>query len=147
MRVIKKIIVHESASHWGDADVIREWHVGSNKWSDIGYHYVILNGFRNPDKVYVAYDDGLVEKGRDVKKVGAHARGANRDSIGVCLVGHRMFTSNQLFDALPKLLRELCDKYKLGVEDIYPHYFFTDTKSCPDIDFKVYRKVLEAVWH
>jgi hypothetical protein len=145
VRAISKIIVHESASHWGDADVIRQWHVGSNKWSDIGYHYVILNGFRNPDKIYVAYDDGLVEKGRNVAKAGAHAKGANKDSIGICLIGFRMFTSNQLFHALPKLLKELCETYKLGIDDLYPHNFFTDTKSCPDIDFEQYKKFLKGV--
>ena len=57
-----------------DAETIRDWHVNGNGWSDIGYHYVIKR-------------NGLVEAGRPVSISGAHAKGHNADSIGICLVG------------------------------------------------------------
>lgn len=77
MRKLDSIIVHCSFTR-PDQDVgvkeIRGWHVNDNKWSDIGYHYVIKR-------------DGSVEIGRDIRKAGAHARGHNSRSIGICLVG------------------------------------------------------------
>ena len=55
------------------AKKIRDWHTGKG-WRDIGYHLVINR-------------DGAIEQGRPLEDVGAHARGYNRDSIGICLVG------------------------------------------------------------
>ena len=77
MRNITDIIVHCSATTPDmdvDANLIRKWHVEERKWSDIGYHYVIKR-------------DGTIEDGRPISKSGAHCRGANSNSIGVCLVG------------------------------------------------------------
>lgn len=75
MREIHRLIVHHSAS---PRDVttaqIRQWHVERNGWSDIGYHYVIEG-------------DGALVVGRPFPQQGAHAKGANQDSIGVCVVG------------------------------------------------------------
>jgi N-acetylmuramoyl-L-alanine amidase len=77
VRVINKIIIHCSATKPSqdiDAETIRRWHVEDNKWSDIGYHYVITR-------------EGDIQEGRDVSRSGAHARDFNANSIGVCLVG------------------------------------------------------------
>lgn len=74
MREIRRIIFHHSASPVSTTlEKIREWHVGRG-WSDIGYHFVIER-------------HGLIRHGRSVEKVGAHAEGANEDSIGVCITG------------------------------------------------------------
>lgn len=43
-------------------------------WRDIGYHVVIPR-------------DGSLELGRDLDQVGAHVKGFNKLSIGICLVG------------------------------------------------------------
>lgn len=56
------------------AHEIRSWHVNENGWDDIGYHHIIRRS-------------GLVELGRDIRAVGAHTRGFNSESVGVCLVG------------------------------------------------------------
>lgn len=76
MRVINQLIIHCSATKpsmdIGVAE-IREWHLDRG-WSDIGYHYVITR-------------DGGLELGRPVAKPGAHAKGYNANSIGICLVG------------------------------------------------------------
>ena len=83
MRDIRKLIVHCAAtrpewragSHVADKVAeIRRWHVDGNGWDDIAYHWVI-------DR------DGSVAKGRPEAQQGAHARGHNADSIGICLIG------------------------------------------------------------
>jgi N-acetylmuramoyl-L-alanine amidase len=77
MRNINKIIVHCSATREGQnisVDTIRKWHTEGRGWSDIGYHfYIDLHG-----DIY---------KGRDVAKIGAHCKGQNRNSIGICYCG------------------------------------------------------------
>lgn len=76
MRKIDLIIVHCSATPPSmaiGADNIREWHI-ERGWSDIGYHYVIRR-------------NGKIERGRPLEVPGAHAKGFNKHSIGVCLIG------------------------------------------------------------
>jgi hypothetical protein len=76
MREIKKIIVHCSATPESmdvGSEEIRRWHK-ERGWSDIGYHDVIRR-------------NGTLEKGRDISIAGAHAKGHNFSSIGVCLIG------------------------------------------------------------
>jgi N-acetylmuramoyl-L-alanine amidase len=76
MRKINEIFVHCSATPEGKdytvAD-IDKWHK-QRGFSQVGYHYVV-------------YRDGTVHDGRPVEKVGAHARGHNRNSIGICYIG------------------------------------------------------------
>ena len=77
MRKINKLIVHCSATPEGKdikTETIRNWHVNSNHWKDIGYHYVIEL-------------DGSIHKGRDESVIGAHCSGQNTNSIGICYVG------------------------------------------------------------
>lgn len=76
MREINKIIVHCSATKPSmdiGVEEIRRWHKGRG-WDDIGYHTVIRR-------------NGEIEKGRDMGIAGAHAKGHNFGSIGVCLIG------------------------------------------------------------
>lgn len=75
---IERFVVHHSVS---DPDRttfedILAWHTKQPKpgYRTIGYHYVILV-------------DGAVRVGRPIPERGAHARGANVDSIGVCVTG------------------------------------------------------------
>jgi len=77
LRELNNIILHCSATEEGQnigADIIRRWHIDGNGWSDIGYHFVIRI-------------DGTIERGRDIEKVGAHVKGYNLDSIGICYIG------------------------------------------------------------
>ncbi len=134
MREIKKIIIHCSASEWGDAAEIRRWHVEDNGWRDIGYHYVILNGRRKSRSKYDLNFDGTIEQGRAVEVAGAHCRGANKDSIGICLVGNSHFTSEQVFGVLPGLVKSLLHRFGLSPSDVYGHYEFSDKKTCPNLD-------------
>ena len=77
MRDLKRIILHCSATKEGQdfsVATIRDWHVKGRGWSDIGYHWVIRL-------------DGSIEVGRPLEKSGAHTKGHNKDSVGVCYIG------------------------------------------------------------
>lgn len=75
-RDISEIIIHCSATPAGRDVTVKDidrWHK-QRGWQGIGYHYVV-------------YLDGSVWIGRDVDKIGAHAKGHNTGSIGICYVG------------------------------------------------------------
>ena len=76
MREINQIVIHCSATEqWRNVSVdeIKHWHLNRG-FNDIGYHYVIdING--------------IVHEGRNVSIAGAHAKGYNDNSIGICYVG------------------------------------------------------------
>ena len=76
MRNIDSIIVHCSATKAGQdftAADIDCWH-RERGFNGIGYHYVVRL-------------DGKLEKGRDVSLAGAHCRGWNERSVGICYIG------------------------------------------------------------
>ncbi len=76
MRKINEIIVHCSATREGSdyhADDIRRWHL-ERGYRDIGYHYVVTL-------------HGTIENGRPEEQIGAHTKGHNAHSIGVCYIG------------------------------------------------------------
>ena len=76
MRQINYIIIHCSATKAGQdfrAKDIDRWH-RERGWDGIGYHKVIDL-------------DGTIEPGRSETKPGAHCKGHNSDSIGICYIG------------------------------------------------------------
>jgi len=88
-------------------------------WEGIGYHKIICRS-------------GKVENGRPEYWVGAHVKGKNEISLGVCLIGRNKFTKKQ-FTSLEKILK----KWKL----LYPQSKIVghcDTgntnKTCPNFD-------------
>jgi len=150
MRKIKEIIIHCSASTFGDTSLIRKWHTEPPRnWRDIGYHYVILNGQRSKGR-YNIKDDGLLEAGRELdndtyielKEKGAHAKGYNEASIGVCLIGENQFTVFQ-FETLIKLIRY----YQAMIPEIgiKGHYEYNREKTCPNIDILELKKLLQNI--
>ena len=76
MRDIDYIVIHCSAT-MPSMDVpierVKKWHL-QRGWSDIGYHYYITR-------------DGEIHKGRKLSTIGAHVRGYNKNSIGICYEG------------------------------------------------------------
>ncbi|MDE6100159.1 MAG: N-acetylmuramoyl-L-alanine amidase, partial [Paramuribaculum sp.] len=76
MRKINRIIIHCTATKAGRKTTVAEidrWH-RARGFRGIGYHYVV-------------YLDGEIARGRDESVAGAHCKGYNADSIGVCYVG------------------------------------------------------------
>lgn len=106
---------------------ITQWH-RERGFFDIGYHYVIRR-------------DGTIEKGRPDTRPGAHARGFNHISLGICLVGgvaedgktpEDNFTAEQyatLFDLLTELVGEYPEAALVGHRDL-PNVH----KACPSFD-------------
>lgn len=73
---IAYIVIHCAATTEDQdigAEEIRGWHL-QRGWLDIGYHKIIRR-------------DGTVENGRALDVPGAHARGYNHKSWGICLIG------------------------------------------------------------
>ena len=125
------IIVHCSASKFGNAAEITRWHL-ERGFSTIGYHFVILNGQVGAKK-YNKWFDGNIETGRPIDddkwfetdEIGAHALGHN-NTIGICLIGEsNSFTVRQL-RSLTLLLRVL--KKQFGEITVYQHSDFEPKK-------------------
>ncbi len=129
MRKINLLVVHCSATAPAlDIGVreIRQWHL-KRGWSDIGYHYVIRR-------------DGSLETGRPLEKAGAHAKGHNASSVGICLAGgvdtantpENNFTDAQ-FASLRTLLVELLQRFPQS--RICGHRDLSNVrKACPCFD-------------
>jgi N-acetylmuramoyl-L-alanine amidase len=134
MREINKIIVHCTASpDYMDigASTIDKWHKGRG-WSGIGYHYVIRR-------------NGEIEKGRPDARIGAHARGANRDSIGICWVGTNNISPEQE-KSLFSLISYLMGKYNVKGENVLGHREAVKTdKTCPNLNMNRVRAELVFV--
>lgn len=130
LKAVNYLVVHCAATK-SDMDIgaqeIRSWHF-QRGWMDIGYHFVIRR-------------NGAIEEGRPPDRPGAHARGYNHLSLGVCLVGgvaadgktaENNFTPDQ-FHALWALLTDLKSKYPeakvIGHRDL-PNV----NKGCPSFD-------------
>ena len=127
-RKVNKIILHSSATPEGrdvSVDTIRGWHVDERGWSDIGYHYVIKL-------------DGSLENGRPVERQGAHVRGHNKGSIGVCYVGGydknmdpKDTRTEEQKKALAALIVDLMNEYPGST--LHGHNEFA-SKACPSFD-------------
>lgn len=133
MRRIDEIIVHCSYTY-SDMDIgveeIRQWHTEDNGWLDIGYHYVIRR-------------DGTIETGRPENRAGAHVKGRNAYSLGVCLVGGKSraphpdcnFTADQ-WETLRMLVEDLKGDYPGAV--VRGHYYYDQHKKCPTFDVEAW---------
>lgn len=112
---VSSLVIHHSATQTGSARVFRALHRAVNGWVDIGYHFVIGNGTLS--------GDGEVEQGRPAWAVGAHSRGYNRESIGICLVGNfnLSYPTVKQQDSLTGLLKDLLSQNGLSSSDILLH--------------------------
>ena len=124
---IKLLVVHcsdtDNRKNINAAD-IHKMHLNFG-WDGIGYHKVICRS-------------GEIESGRPEYWIGAHVKGKNDISLGVCLIGRNNFTHQQ-FVALEKVLRSwklLCPKAK-----IVGHCNTGNTnKTCPNFDVQIWCK-------
>jgi len=113
------IVIHHSATAEGNVESFRNYHMNTRDWDDVGYHFVITNGKGGPD--------GEVQIGRQQDKQGAHAKGRNHRSVGICMVGEDKFTDKQKA-VLVLLIVEMCHEY-----EIYPSHKTIEGhhKDCP----------------
>lgn len=150
MRKINLLVGHCSASDNPDqanVDAIKHLHTANKKtkikwgkyetfgfgWADIGYHYIIT-------------PDGKRHIGRPIEKAGAHAKGFNQNSIGICLIGDKNFTQAQ-FDEFKVLVEELLSTFNLSIIDVVGHRDLNNKKTCPNFNIHEvlgYKEVSDA---
>lgn len=139
MRAIDTIIIHctdtKLSRHATTAD-LHKWHVVDRGWAHIGYHYYI-------DQF------GAIHTCRPEAMIGAHAKGHNATSIGICLEGGKSEATGEPLDtrtieqriALRELILELAEKYNIKVSNIIGHNEISD-KACPCFDVAPLREHL-----
>ena len=94
MRPIKQLIIHHSASSLDTtAEMVARWHAARFKFG-IGYHRIVEG-------------DGTPKDGRKLQRQGAHAKGSNGDSIGICVVGNNCNPDHRWTSAQDYALCEL----------------------------------------
>lgn len=148
MKSPEYIVVHCSDSRWGSAEVIREWH-RARGWDDIGYHYVISNGFERSSRgTRDEAENGRIWHGRDEDTNGAHAKGFNSKSLGICMVGKDGNFTQEQKASLLCIVSSLMYKYGVPIEKVIGHYEADPNsgKTCPDIDMETFRKQLIKVY-
>ena len=92
-------------------------------WDGIGYHKVINR-------------TGKIENGRPEYWIGAHVKGKNSISLGVCLIGRNKFTTKQ-YISLERVLRKWKSLYPEA--EIVGHRDTGNTdKTCPNFDVKTW---------
>lgn len=131
MRTINSAIVH-CADTYAHMDIgvpdIRAWHI-ERGFDDIGYHYVIRR-------------DGTLEFGRELNIPGAHAKGNNANSIGICLVGGKAGDGSPEFNYTQDQIKKL--GYLISIlRDMFPGlevfgHNDVSEKACPCFDVREY---------
>jgi len=74
LNTLRRLVIHHSGTRHGTPEDFARYHVYVHGWPGIGYHYVIARS-------------GLVYKVNALSTISYHARGANLDGVGICLVG------------------------------------------------------------
>ena len=131
-RLINEIVVHCAATrpNWYSGrslsekiKEIRRWHL-ERGFNDIGYHWII-------DR------NGEIGRGRPESTMGAHVRGHNRNSIGICLLGGHGSSERDLFVqnftgvqnlALRRLIWKIQTRYEITRISGHNEYA---AKACP----------------
>ena len=117
-----RVILHHAAASTCSVEDIHRWHL-ANGWCGIGYHFLVRK-------------DGSVWRGRPEDTVGAHAYGANGDSLGVCFEGN--FETEIMPDAQRRagaaLVADLLARYHLTKGAVIRHSEVCAT-ACPGRNF------------
>lgn len=97
----KVIVLHHAASE-ATVEEVHEMHK-KKEWYGIGYHFYIGT-------------DGTIYRGRSEDVIGAHVKGHNKDTLGICLQGNfeKKKLEKEQLDSLVNLLTYLSFKYPIG---------------------------------
>lgn len=115
-----RMIIHHAAAKKASASDIHRWHK-QRGWSGAGYHFLVRK-------------DGKVYRLRPEKYIGAHASGANSDSLGICFEGD--FEKEKMPDKQKEAGKDLVAyiKKKYGIKKVQRHKDVGST-SCPGKNF------------
>lgn len=111
MGIVRYVVVHHSATDsTATIDDIRRVHRDDRGWDDIGYHWIV-----NPR--------GEILRGRPEHDAGAHCKGLNESSIGICCIGNfdEHEPSEAMVEALVFCATDVCNRYLLSADDIIGH--------------------------
>lgn len=130
MRPVNEIIIHCTGtvpSLKTTVASVREYHMKTNGWKDIGYHYLITI-------------DGQIHQGRPIDQVGAHCSGHNTNTIGICYVGGLAPDGKTPKDTRSvsqvAAIRQLVKSLKVcfpTIKKVSGHYMYS-SKPCPCFD-------------
>ena len=113
-----RIILHHSGvTVLQSVEVIHNYHKNTQGYAGIGYHFYVRK-------------DGSIYRGRPEDTIGAHAYGANSDSIGICAEGD--FNTETMSEIQKNAIKELVAylKAKYGINTVIGHRDTIET-SCP----------------
>lgn len=138
-----RIFIHHSLTKdsytvsWG---AIRKYHIETLKWSDIGYHAgveLVLSGEEANYEVLL---------GRSWDRKGAHVKGQNHDSLGICFVGNydKIQPKPKMLEAGAKIIAIWMKLFDIPINRIYSHHDFNLDKSCPGRFFNLIRLKMEV---
>jgi N-acetylmuramoyl-L-alanine amidase len=123
--MLVKVIHHSASRRSIKASTIKGWHKDKG-WKDVGYHGLIE-------------DSGDYIPGRDIDKIGAHALGANRNSLGLCIIGNNTVVG-QMWNNIQLITAETIIEAWLMMfpgSKIAGHCDVGSTKTvCPGIDVR-----------
>jgi hypothetical protein len=117
------------------ADDIDLWHK-KRGWKKIGYQYVV----RRTGEIE---GDDPGEAGRGDFETGAHTRGHNEGTIGICWIGEIHPTPQQV-ESLLKLFKRLRAAYGIEWHQWKGHYEYNPHKTCPGFSMDVFRRLLKC---
>ena len=127
MRTIDKIIIHCSATLPGqrvDVETITRWHK-QRGFKTIGYHFFIDRS-------------GTIHAGRPLEQQGAHCKGQNAHSIGICYEGGlnkegKPYDTRTIMQriAMKELVAQLQERFTEAT--VHGHREFAN-KACPCFD-------------
>lgn len=143
------IVIHHVGIPDGDtpASAIHRAHL-ANGWAGIGYHYVIRK-------------NGVIERGRPLAVVGAHAYGENYHTVGINVTGNfdKEVPTDAQMKSLTELVTALCRIYHIdpGPATIVGHRDVNST-DCPgknlyrllpqlrdDVELNLYAEKLKGI--
>lgn len=133
-----RIFIHHSLTRdsgsvsWG---AIRRYHTETLGWAGgVGYHSgieLVISGGR-------LYYETFMGRMWDVP--GAHVRGHNSDSLGLCFIGNYDQTKpeDEMLIVGAKIIKLWMRLFDIKINEIYGHRDFS-TKSCPGDNFNMHK--------
>lgn len=133
LSAVKYIVVHHSLTTSGTAEAFANYHVDTNDWPGIGYHFVIEK-------------DGDIDWCHDLEVKSYHVGNSNGKAVGVCLVGdfRKELPTPLQMNSLYKLLDALMIDLNVPVSNVTGHSEMPgyDWKPCPVISMNELRSRL-----
>lgn len=138
-----KVIVHCSATP--------DYEISSKRYDIIGAHEIDImhkqRGFTKIGYHWVIRRTGIIEPGRvdgAVFEIGAHCKGLNTRSIGICYIGIYKPTDDQLI-SLRLLFSDISKRRGIDIKEWYTHNYFNHHKTCPGFSMKDLKNILYTI--